>query len=154
VDRAEASVREVSQPSRDVMSLSETASLMVVSRFRVPENERAAFLVDAGRALEALSAQAGCRAASIGQSTDESGLIAIRTEWAGVGAYRRALSAFDVKVNAIPLLSVAIDEPSAYELVHHWTPEGVTVAPSGLAADAGDVGLGRAAAPIVPPVTS
>ena len=144
----------MSQPSRVPASPSETASLLVVSRFRVGDPERAAFLADAGRAVEALTAQPGCRAASIGQSTDESGLIAIRTEWTGVGAYRRALSAFDVKVNAIPLLSAAIDEPSAYELVHHWTPEGLTVAPSGLAADAGSVGLGEAAAPLVPPVTS
>ncbi len=36
----------------------------------------------AGR-VAALSAQPGCLAASIGQSTDESGLIAIRTEWVG-----------------------------------------------------------------------
>ena len=144
----------MSQPSRDPAALSETAPLLVVSRFRVGDSERAAFLLDAGRALEALSEQAGCRAASIGQSTDESGLIVIRTEWTGVGAYRRALSAFDVKVNAIPLLSSALDEPSAYELVRHWTPEGLTVAPSGLAADAGAVGLGEASAPLVPPVTS
>ena len=131
-----------------------TASLLVVSRFRVGDAERAAFLSDAATALEALAAQPGCLVASIGQSTDESGLIAVRTEWAGVGAYRRALSAFDVKVNAIPLLSAAIDEPSAYELVHHWTPAGLTLAPSGLAADAGAVGLGQAAAASVPPVTS
>jgi quinol monooxygenase YgiN len=144
----------VSQPSHELANPSETASLLVVSRFRVGDAERPAFLGDAARAVEALSAQAGCLAASIGQSTDESGLIAIRTEWTGVGAYRRALSAFDVKVNAIPLLSAAIDEPSAYELVHRWTPEGLTVAPSGLAADAGAVGLGQAAAPSVPPVTS
>jgi quinol monooxygenase YgiN len=144
----------VSQPSRDLTTLSETASLLVVSRFRVDDAGRATFLADAGRAVAALTAQPGCLAASIGQSTDEPGLIAIRTEWSGVGAYRRALSAFDVKVNAIPLLSSAVDEPSAYELVHHWTPDGVTVAPSGLAADAGAVGLGEAAAPLVRPVTS
>ena len=136
------------------MTPSETASLLVVSRFRVAEEERAVFLAAAGRAVAALAAQSGCLAVSIGQSTDESGLIVIRSEWAGVGAYRRALSAFDVKVEAIPLLSSAIDEPSAYELVHHWTPAGLTVAPSGLAADAGAIGLGAAAAPSVPPVTS
>lgn len=144
----------MSQPSRDPVTPSDAASLLVVSRFRVDDPGRAAFLADAARAVEALAAQIGCRAASIGQSTDEPGLIAIRTEWTGVGAYRRALSAFDVKVNAIPLLSSAIDEPSAYELVHHWTPEGLTLAPSGLAADAGAVGLGQASAPLVPPVTS
>jgi hypothetical protein len=144
----------VTQPSRDLPTLTETASLLVVSRFRVADPARAAFLADAGRAVAALAAQPGCLAASIGQSTDEPGLIAIRTEWSGVGTYRRALSAFDVKVNAVPLLSSAVDEPSAYELVHHWTPDGVTLAPSGLAADAGAVGLGDAAAPVVKPVTS
>ena len=34
-----------------------------------------------------------------------------------VGAYRRALSSYDVKVGAVPLLSRALDEPSAYEAV-------------------------------------
>ena len=65
-------------------------------------------------------------------------------EWDGVGAYRRALSSFDVKVNAVPLLSAAIDEPSAYELVAPLDPRRPhAVAASGLAADAGAVGLGR-----------
>jgi hypothetical protein len=32
-----------------------------------------------------------------------------------VGAYRRALSSYDVRVGAVPLLSRALDEPSAYE---------------------------------------
>jgi hypothetical protein len=32
-----------------------------------------------------------------------------------VGSYRRALSKNEVKMNAIPLLAQAIDEPGAYE---------------------------------------
>jgi hypothetical protein len=32
-----------------------------------------------------------------------------------VGSYRRALSNINVKMNAIPLLAQAIDEPGAYE---------------------------------------
>lgn len=130
------------------------AGLLVVSRYRVTDDDRALFLADADRALDALAAQSGFVCGSIGQSTDESGLFAIRTEWVGVGAYRRALSAFDVKLNAVPLLSTAVDEPSAYEVVRHWTPSAKTSAPSGLAADAGDVGLGHAAAAHVPPVQS
>ena len=39
------------------------------------------------------------------------------TRWEHVGAYRRALSTHDVKVRAVPLLSSALDEPSAYEVV-------------------------------------
>ena len=97
---------------------------------------------------------AGLVCASIGQSTDEAELFVIRTEWAGVGAYRRALSSYDVKLNAVPLLSTAVDESSAFEIVRHWTPEGRTTAASGLAADAGAVGLGNAASAHVPPVSS
>jgi hypothetical protein len=41
----------------------------------------------------------------------------LTTTWEHVGAYRRALSSYDVKLNAVPLLSRALDEPSAYELV-------------------------------------
>ena len=41
----------------------------------------------------------------------------LTTRWVHVGAYRRALSAYDVKVGAVPLLSRAIDEPGAYETV-------------------------------------
>jgi quinol monooxygenase YgiN len=130
------------------------ASLLVVSRFRVAEPDRDAFHAAAAAALAALTGQPGCRVASLGQSTDDPGLLVIRTEWDGVGAYRRALSAFDVKVHAIPLLSSAVDEPSAYELVRTWTPLGVTVAPSGLAADAGGVSLGDASGPAVEAVSS
>ncbi len=130
------------------------AALLVISRFRVADVDRPTFLAAAELALTALTAQPGCVAGSHGQSTDEQGLLAIRTEWVGVGAYRRALSAFDVKINAIPLLSSAIDEPSAYEVVRHWDASGVTVAGSGLAADAGAVSLGQAAAAHVPPVSS
>jgi hypothetical protein len=40
--------------------------------------------------------------------------------WRDVGSYRRALSSYDVKVTAVPLLSRALDEPSAYELYERW----------------------------------
>ena len=50
-------------------------------------------------------------------NVDDPTLWTIVTRWENVGSYRRALSAYDVKLNAVPLLSRAIDEPSAYELV-------------------------------------
>ena len=45
----------------------------------------------------------------------------LTTEWEGPGAYRRALSAYDVKLTAVPTLSRALDEPSAYERVEPGT---------------------------------
>ena len=104
--------------------------------------------------MAVLAAQPGCRGVSLGQATDEADLLLIRSEWDGVGAYRRALSAFDVKVSAVPLLSTAVDEPSAFEIVVHHGIDGVQRAASALAADAGEVRLGTAAAADVPSVTS
>ena len=43
------------------------------------------------------------------------------TTWQSVGAYRRALSNYDVKVVAVPLMYRAIDEPSAFEPVLAWS---------------------------------
>jgi hypothetical protein len=39
----------------------------------------------------------------------------LTTRWHGAGSYRRALSAYDVKLTAVPVLGRALDEPSAYE---------------------------------------
>ena len=53
----------------------------------------------------------------IGRNVDDPELWVLATEWEGPGAYRRALSSYDVKLAAVPTLSRAIDEPSAYESV-------------------------------------
>ncbi len=119
-------------------------TFIVLNRFRTDSPD---FPVSARAAIAALSACAGFVDAHLGQSTDESDLRTITTRWVSVGAYRRALSNFEVKMTAIPLLSTAIDEPSAYEVVHYRSPEGFTDAVTGLALDAGSIGLGEAAGP-------
>ena len=91
--------------------------MIVVNRFRVPEAEQAAFRDDLQRAREVLSVQSGYLAGRIGRNVDDSELWTLVTEWEGPGAYRRALSAYDVKLSAVPTLSRALDEPSAYEPV-------------------------------------
>lgn len=126
--------------------------LVIVSRFRVPAGQEEQFAADARLAIETLSGCAGFVEASLGQSTDEVDLRIITTRWTGIGAYRRALSAYDVKLSAIPLLSLAIDEPSAFEIVHARTPTGFIDGTSGLAADSGSIGLGHASGPDIAPV--
>ena len=128
--------------------------LVVIGRFRVPAPQRSGFLAQMDDAVVTLARQAGCLAATLGQSTDEPDLVLLRTEWAGVGAYRRALSSYEVKVGVVPLLSQAIDEPSAYETIREWDGQRLVASASGLAADAGGVRLGTAAAPWVAPVES
>jgi len=121
-------------------------TLLVIVRFDVEPTARAAFDAAASAALAVLAAQPGCRAAAVGQSTDEPDRVVLRTEWDTVGAYRRALGSYEAKVTVVPLLSQALDESSAYELTLVAGPDGATSFRSGLAADFGDVRLGEAAA--------
>ena len=89
--------------------------LVVVNRFRVGEAEVESFRVDVHAALGALAERPGYVDGQVGRNVDEPELWLLTTTWANVGSYRRALSAYDVKLTAVPLLSRAVDEPSAYE---------------------------------------
>lgn len=91
--------------------------VLVVSRFRVPESEATEFRVNLQRAHEILAGQPGHIEGTIGRNLDDQTLWTLVTTWQNVGAYRRALSSYDVKLHAVPLLSRAIDEPSAFEVV-------------------------------------
>lgn len=89
--------------------------MFVITRYTVPETDTESFRTDAAAAVEVLSRRPGFRGHRIGRAVDDPSLWTVVTEWDGVGYYRRALSDFDVKVTAVPLLSRAIDEPSAFE---------------------------------------
>ena len=86
--------------------------VLVVNRFRDPDP---GFRADLEGALVVLRAQTGCEDGRLGRNVDDPGLWVMVTRWHDVGSYRRALSSYDVKVGAVPLLSRAIDEPSAFE---------------------------------------
>jgi quinol monooxygenase YgiN len=91
--------------------------VIVVNRFRVPLGESEAFRADLERAAAALAERPGHLSGRLGRNVDEPELWVLATVWDSVGSYRRALSAYDVKLHAVPVLSRAVDEPSAYELV-------------------------------------
>lgn len=92
--------------------------MLVVNRFRVAAGEDVdAFRRDVLAALEVLSTREGYVDGAVGRNVDEPELWVLQTRWAGPGSYRRALSSYDVKLGAVPLLSRALDEPSAYEVV-------------------------------------
>ena len=127
--------------------------LLVINRFRVTAEQSAVFAEDARVALATLAESVGFLDGAIAQATDETDLRLITTRWQDVGSYRRALSRFEVKISAVPLLSQAIDESSAFEAVHVIS-EGVTHSvASGRAADADEIGLGSASAATVRPVS-
>ena len=92
--------------------------MFVVTRHRVPLSDREAWMMQAKSAAASLAAQPGCLGVDIGAATDAEDLLCLVSRWKTVGDYRRALSAFDVKLHAIPFLSHALDEPSAFETLH------------------------------------
>jgi hypothetical protein len=100
--------------------------VLVVNRFRVPEEEAVAFRGDLESALAVLAQQRGYAEGNLGRNLDDQTLWVMVTRWQDVGSYRRALSSYDVKVGAVPILSRAVDEPSAYEPLdgelNEWRP--------------------------------
>jgi quinol monooxygenase YgiN len=89
--------------------------MLAIARFTTPLAEASTFEVQLTTALEALAACPGYVSGEFGQNLDDPTLWSLVTHWANVGSYRRALSNNMVKMNAIPLLARAIDEPGAYE---------------------------------------
>jgi quinol monooxygenase YgiN len=124
--------------------------VLAVTRYNVEPDGAGEFLDRARTALTALAAQRGYVRGSVGRAADDARRWVLLTEWVGVGAYRRALSSYDVKVAAVPLLSLADDEPTAYEVLAALPDEhGASARSSGRAADATTVGVGDASAPEV-----
>lgn len=88
----------------------------------LPEN-----LADRGaRALEILRELRGFQWGRFGRAADDPEVWVLVTEWDSAGAWRRALSSFDVKMEVTPLLSLAADEASAFEVFASAQPDGVT----------------------------
>jgi len=120
--------------------------VLVVTRFDVPEGDAAAFLPRAKAALAAFAARPGYLRGRVGRAADDPTAWVLTTEWEGVGAYRRSLSAYEVKVEAAPLLSLGRDEASAFEVLHSDDAS----SPTRRAADAARVGVGESSGPAVP----
>jgi heme-degrading monooxygenase HmoA len=118
--------------------------VLVVSRFTVPPEEAVSFAARAEAALGALAACAGYLRGTLGRAADDPTRWVLVTEWAGVGAYRRALSRYEVKVAATPLLASAYEEPGAFEVLAEAPPGGpVTVHRTDRAADPDGTAHGR-----------
>lgn len=93
------------------------AHVLVVTRFVVDAADEASFRESASAALRALAQRPGWVSGRVARATDDATAWLLLTEWESVGAYRRALSGYDVKLHATPLLARAVAEPSAYEVL-------------------------------------
>jgi hypothetical protein len=101
--------------------------MLVLNRFLVPSDTQDGFVLRAHAALTALAERPGYLSGRLTRALDDPAHWTLVTEWESVGAYRRALGGFDVKVHATPLLAEAINEPSAYETLASAEPGGHVV---------------------------
>ncbi|OYO17325.1 antibiotic biosynthesis monooxygenase [Enemella dayhoffiae] len=85
--------------------------MIVVNRFRAGSG----FEARLAPVVELLSGRDGFVDAEVGRNLDEPDLWVLVTRWRDVGSYRRALGGMESKLIVVPLLSQAIDEPSAYD---------------------------------------
>ncbi|MEL4358509.1 MULTISPECIES: antibiotic biosynthesis monooxygenase family protein [unclassified Luteococcus] len=90
--------------------------MIVINRFRVPPAQQPAFRAQAQAAVELFGTKPGLQSIDLVQNLDEPQLWALVTRWEHVGAYRRALGGFESKMTIVPLLSLSLDEPSAFDL--------------------------------------
>ena len=92
--------------------------MLAVTRLRVPTEgsgteDAESLLVGV---LDLLAARPGFVTGRVARAVDEPGLLVIVSEWSGAGAYRRALSGYDVKLSFADLMAYVLDEPSAFEV--------------------------------------
>lgn len=107
-----------------------------MTRHRVPPDKAEPFRAQVEAALDLLRARPGFVRATVGRATDDAELWLVATAWDDVGSFRRALSSYEVKVGAVPLLASAIDEPTAYEPLLEVDATGVSRRESDRAPDA------------------
>lgn len=101
--------------------------MIAISRFRVPAAEVDGFVGRAEAAVAVLRTRPGLESLDLARNLDDPELWTITSRWIGVGAYRRALQGQESKMVVVPLLSLAVDEPSAYD---DWELVGENVARS------------------------
>ncbi|GAA4906265.1 hypothetical protein GCM10025789_27060 [Tessaracoccus lubricantis] len=85
--------------------------MLAISRFASPGH---GFAAEAAPAVEWWAQRPGCLSMDLVQNLDDPELWALVSRWESVGAYRRSFSGYDAKMLLTPLLSRAIDEPSAF----------------------------------------
>ena len=96
--------------------------MLVLTRARVPADAADSFRTAADDLLALLAGLPGFARGHLGRAADDRELWVVASEWEGVGAYRRALSSYDVKMTAPAVMTYAVTEPSAFEVLDAWGP--------------------------------
>ncbi|HET9646659.1 MAG TPA: antibiotic biosynthesis monooxygenase [Microlunatus sp.] len=87
--------------------------MLVLIRFRVADPDP--FRGRVAAAVAVLRARDGFMSSDLVRNLDDPELWALVSSWRDVGSYRRALQGYEARLVVVPLLSEALDEPTAYE---------------------------------------
>ena len=88
--------------------------MFAVTRLRATGDDGEALAAAVAPLLDAFGARPGFQSGELGRAADDPSLWALVTRWDGVGTYRRALSAAEVKIAGAPVWVHALDEPGTY----------------------------------------
>lgn len=95
--------------------------LVVVNRCR---SDAPDFTELAGAALAVLRTRPGFLGGEVARGVEDPGAWVLVTRWEGVGPWRRALGAPDVRMALAPVFAGAVDEGGPYEVVHREPTDG------------------------------
>ncbi len=85
--------------------------MLVITRFKSPGP---GFLEEARAVVGWWAARPGCLGIDFVRNLDDPEIFALVGRWGSVGDYRRSFNGYEAKMVLTPLLSHALDEPSAY----------------------------------------
>lgn len=115
--------------------------LRVATHFAIPAEQAELFQGQLQEVVDLLAVMPGCEGVELGRSPDDPSRWLLVSRWESVGAYRRAISSYEIKLRQ-PVLSRATDEPSVYEVLYASQGGVATAAASARASDADTVDLG------------
>ena len=111
-------------------------AIAVIAQLVVPEGDRAQFDQGYVRVGELVAQSPGFLSSELGQSTDSLQDLTLIHRWEGVGAYRKFLSRYEVKLEVIPFLSKFTKESVTVEIINDSQSDMSQRAASSLAPDA------------------
>ena len=92
-------------------------TIAVVAQLVVPAAARAQFEQGSERMMELCAQSPGFLSSELGQSTDSLEDYTVIHRWADVGAYRKFLSRYEVKLEVIPFLSTFTKDSVTVEII-------------------------------------
>ena len=111
-------------------------TIAVVVQLVVPAAERARFEQGCERMVELCAESPGFLSSELGQSTDSLEDFTLIHRWADVGAYRKFLSRYEIKLEVIPFLSTFTKDSVTVEIIMDSQSDRVESGISSLASDA------------------